>query len=208
MARISREESRSITVEKLRRAALQEFAQNGFAGAAIDRITETAGFSRGAFYANYNSKEEILLDLLRDQQSREVAKWSGMVYDADNMESMYARMEQRFKEYLGEANWGLFLVEVQLYAKRNVEFSVRFKAYLREIDERVRILVSQLFEKAGVAPPVDISELANLMRSMVVGLSLDADEGNTPADAARRLILFIRSMIALGETRQEAQVPA
>jgi len=46
---------------KLLEAAAIAFAREGFAGAAVEQIAESAGFSRGAFYSNFKSKDELFL---------------------------------------------------------------------------------------------------------------------------------------------------
>jgi AcrR family transcriptional regulator len=67
--RISRTESQMVTRAKLLSAAETEFSCFGFEGAAVDKITEKAGYSRGAFYANFNSKEELFLALVEDRMT-------------------------------------------------------------------------------------------------------------------------------------------
>jgi AcrR family transcriptional regulator len=42
-------------------AAAIAFARQGFAGAAVEQIAESAGFSRGAFYSNFKRKDELFL---------------------------------------------------------------------------------------------------------------------------------------------------
>ena len=59
--RLTREESRAVTREKLLASAYEVMAREGYEGASIDRIAEEAGFSKGAFYSNFDSKEEIFL---------------------------------------------------------------------------------------------------------------------------------------------------
>jgi TetR/AcrR family transcriptional regulator, transcriptional repressor of aconitase len=43
----------------------QVIARQGFGGASIDLIALEAGFSKGAIYSNFESKEEVFLELLR-----------------------------------------------------------------------------------------------------------------------------------------------
>ncbi|WP_250505942.1 TetR/AcrR family transcriptional regulator [Bowdeniella massiliensis] len=51
--------SRENTRERLLTAATQVFAEKGLAGATVDDLTTAAGFTRGAFYSNFSSKEEV-----------------------------------------------------------------------------------------------------------------------------------------------------
>jgi AcrR family transcriptional regulator len=48
-------------------AALEVFAAEGFAGATIDAIGAAAGFTKGAVYSNFGSKDELFLALLDRQ---------------------------------------------------------------------------------------------------------------------------------------------
>ena len=51
--RLSREQSREQTRESLLAAAHDVFVQKGFAHASVEEITSAAGYSRGAFYSNF-----------------------------------------------------------------------------------------------------------------------------------------------------------
>lgn len=52
------------TVERLVSSALDVFAESGFDRATIDRIVSKAGYSKGAFYTHFKSKEEVFLFIL------------------------------------------------------------------------------------------------------------------------------------------------
>jgi len=46
---------------RLIESAGKVFAERGFYGASVEEITERAGFSRGAFYSNFTSREDLFL---------------------------------------------------------------------------------------------------------------------------------------------------
>src|SRR5690606_9654240 len=54
---------RDNTRARLLEAATQGFAAVGLEGATVEAVCERAGFSRGAFYANVESKDELFLTL-------------------------------------------------------------------------------------------------------------------------------------------------
>jgi AcrR family transcriptional regulator len=62
-ARRSRAESQRETRDRLLDAAAVELAEHGFHGASIDAITARAGFTRGAFYSNFDDKADLLVEL-------------------------------------------------------------------------------------------------------------------------------------------------
>lgn len=67
MPRLTRAESMAATRQKLVEAATDTFASVGFIGATVEGIAEAAGYSRGAFYAHFGSKDDILLAIVEAQ---------------------------------------------------------------------------------------------------------------------------------------------
>lgn len=61
--RRSRADQREQTRQRLLDAAAAAFAEHGFQGASIDDIAARAGFTRGAFYSNFDDKSELLVQL-------------------------------------------------------------------------------------------------------------------------------------------------
>lgn len=74
--RISREESRAQTRLELLTAARELFARQGFEGASIDQITDAAGYTRGAFYSNFDTKESLMIALIEHCFAEDLAQLS------------------------------------------------------------------------------------------------------------------------------------
>src|SRR2546425_8931735 len=55
---------RQATRGRLLEAAFTVFASHGYTGATVDAIVKDAGFSKGAFYFHFSSKEEVFLEVL------------------------------------------------------------------------------------------------------------------------------------------------
>ncbi len=67
---------RARTRERLLDAAFEVFAEHGFAASSVEQIAEHAGFTRGAFYSNFSTKEELFMALVdrgREQWLAEVS---------------------------------------------------------------------------------------------------------------------------------------
>src|SRR5882724_7749933 len=76
-ARLTREQSKANTRERLLAAARSAFAESGFHGASVDEIASRAGFSTGALYSNFDGKEDLFLVLMEreiEEHSREIAR--------------------------------------------------------------------------------------------------------------------------------------
>jgi AcrR family transcriptional regulator len=76
-ARLTREQSKANTRERLLASARGAFAESGFHGASVDEIASRAGFSTGALYSNFDGKEDLFLVLMEreiDEHAREIAE--------------------------------------------------------------------------------------------------------------------------------------
>src|SRR5271170_8510513 len=75
--RMTREQSRANTRERLLAAARSVFARSGFHGASVDEIAAQAGFSTGALYSNFDGKEDLFMVLMEreiDEHAREITE--------------------------------------------------------------------------------------------------------------------------------------
>lgn len=64
---------RAETRTRLLDAAVEVFAEEGLQGASVEAICSRAGFSRGAFYSNFSSKEQLFLGLLEREFAQRAA---------------------------------------------------------------------------------------------------------------------------------------
>ncbi|MET0821100.1 MAG: TetR/AcrR family transcriptional regulator [Aeromicrobium sp.] len=61
---------RSATRDRLLEATREVLAREGIQGASVEHICEQAGFTRGAFYSNFSSKDDLLLALYRRERDQ------------------------------------------------------------------------------------------------------------------------------------------
>src|SRR2546421_12172220 len=65
--RLSRNERKAQTRAGLIDAAARVFARRGYHGTTVDDVAEEAGFTKGAFYSNFESKEDVFVELVADR---------------------------------------------------------------------------------------------------------------------------------------------
>jgi AcrR family transcriptional regulator len=70
MSRVRIRPTREETRQRLFEAAAQVFASQGIGAASIESIAEAAGFTRGAFYSNFASKDELIISMLAHHADR------------------------------------------------------------------------------------------------------------------------------------------
>ena len=66
MSRPRTRPTRDDTRRALFAAATEVFAEHGVAGASIEQLAAAAGLTRGAFYSNFSTKEELAVAMLDD----------------------------------------------------------------------------------------------------------------------------------------------
>ena len=75
------------TVERLLDAALETFAEIGFAAASVEDICRRGGFTRGAFYSSFRTKDELFGALFARETARNIAlaetQLTGIEQEAD-----------------------------------------------------------------------------------------------------------------------------
>jgi AcrR family transcriptional regulator len=74
MSRLRTRPTRDDTCEKLFAAAAAVFEEQGIGGASIEAIAAAAGFSRGAFYSNFKSKDELIIAMLEDHVEQSIRR--------------------------------------------------------------------------------------------------------------------------------------
>jgi len=72
MERLTRKQKQAHTRECLMHSAARVFARRGLQQASIDEVAEEAGFTKGAFYANFKSKEELFLAMLDERFAKRI----------------------------------------------------------------------------------------------------------------------------------------
>src|SRR5256885_6677478 len=118
-------EQRKATRSKLVDAALKLFATSGYEHATVDDISQEAGYSKGAYYFHFSTKDDVLLELLRIwTEGRTTALASESNGDATDGEPL-RRLLTGFFSYDAAPQWPGVLLEFWAQAVRNPEVSQR-----------------------------------------------------------------------------------
>ena len=74
MSRVRTRPTRDDTREKLFEAAARVFEEQGIGRASIEAIAAAAGFTRGAFYSNFTSKDELISAMLEEHVAQTIRR--------------------------------------------------------------------------------------------------------------------------------------
>jgi len=161
-------------------AAFRVFADKGFGQVRIDDVCVAAGYTRGAFYSNFNNLEELFFTLY-DESARLIA---GQVTDAltarDINLGLEAVIERVTATLLLDRDWLLIKTDFLLHAARNPAVADRLAAHRQQL--RTEIEKRLDFARDRLTLPDAIGDSSNAARAVVaaydavtVQLLLDGD---------------------------------
>ena len=94
---VSRQQARTeATRKKLLAAAERIFARSGYEAARLEDIAAAAGYTRGAFYANFDSKEDIFLALLEAWISVTIRSLTSLLTKLDSRQARVSALRQHY----------------------------------------------------------------------------------------------------------------
>ncbi len=164
---------RENTRSRLMDAAAEMFAEVGIDAASVEAVCERAGFTRGAFYSNFASKEELFLALCARSAETTIAAVRDRVTSIEDRGLETAgdvrQLVHEVLEATGEDRLDVLLgAETRLQALRNPEFAQAYLALNQGLGESVTQLVRDIAEVRGLALRVPADVATELLLSVWV----------------------------------------
>jgi AcrR family transcriptional regulator len=173
--RLTRAEQQAMTRERLLAAAEQVFARHGYGGASIDLISAEAGYSKGAIYSNFESKEAVFLELLRLYMERDMAELERIVgLDPDKLS---AAVTHWLETMHADSICPLLVTELQLHSRRSPAFAERYYALQEQQTRTLAGILERYFQMVSMPLPMNALDLAESVTALAHGLSLQHPPG-------------------------------
>lgn len=169
------ERRRAMTRQHLLDAAAIVFARNGFHGSTLDEVAATAGFSKGAVYSNFKSKDDLFLELLGDRIDRQFAVVSEILDTGSRDKAeQFPRIREIFRSDMFWSDDFIALwMEFVLYARRNPEAQRKLAASVQRSRELVRQLIEHEYAAIGADARYPTQDLAEISLALFNGLGID-----------------------------------
>ena len=165
--RLTRAEAKARTREQLLDAAARTFARKGYAGASVEEIAESAGYSIGALYSNFASKEQLFLELMVARGERRVTAVAEILGTGDPVDALAGLLERADGR---DPDMIALRAEFWLYAVRNPEAMEALRVQQRQQVDALIGVISAATERWGPPPDVPAAEVATLVLAMFQGL--------------------------------------
>lgn len=146
---------RAATRDRLVDAAITVFAEKGVLGASVEEICETAGFTRGAFYSNFSSKEGLCVAVLERQVADQLNALDKALATVDiegttDIDALViAALEVFFASRPTDRDWVLTGQELRLHAARSPELADAYRRCHRLGTDAVASALQQALSALG-----------------------------------------------------------
>lgn len=198
-ARLTRKEQQARTRATLIASAARVLAKKGFRGASIDDITADAGFTKGAFYANFASKEAMFLELLDEHFAERLEAIQRVTADDTDLGEQADRVGREFISALrGDEDWSRLFLEFTAHATREPTFGAEFQRRFDALRAEVATVIEHRVQELGITPPFPADVIARMTFAMAHGVALEQLlDPTTPDDLFGSMLrLFFGGVVA------------
>lgn len=201
---------RRTTRERLLDAAYEVFARDGVGAASLDAITKHAGFTRGAFYSNFASKDELLAALAVRENDRRLRQVSaGRVALERGISSLGGEQDVRevvmsaLAEFLSwqqeDTNWLIIEQEIRLLAMRDNNFGRYLLSHRAHVNDELQNVFEHVLAQRGMRFTIDPAVATRMLLAIYIDATLITAMGGasteTMRDALIELLLRITAPI-------------
>jgi AcrR family transcriptional regulator len=192
--------SRENTRQRLMDAAMEVFAEVGLDAASVETICDRAGFTRGAFYSNFDTKDELFLQLAARVTADRVAsvrsRIGGLVaagpddFDEDAISEI---LEQVLDVGIDDRMGVRLMSEIRIRALRDPAVARAFLEQDAEMQRNVAEIIGSIAALKGIRFRVDPGEAARLMltawetaavRAVITGVAEESQRDDAALRAA------------------------
>ena len=171
---------RPETRARLLDAAFSVFAARGFGRASIEEVCEAAGYTRGAFYSNFDTLDELFFALYTERSeaiAHRVA--TGLAHPSADLPELVAQAVQAL---IVDRDWILVSTDFRLYAARNPEVAAALRAHRNQLRDALATSLAPVTARSGLPASLRTPDgLARAVMAIHDGATTELLLDNDPA---------------------------
>jgi AcrR family transcriptional regulator len=171
--RLSRVERRERTREELISAAESLFTAHGFHATSVDEVALEAGYTKGAVYSNFESKEDLFFAVYERRAERVLADYERAVRELGPIAGSERLVAQAARRRGSDDEWLAVFFEFWAHVVRRPELRGRFAEIHARVLEPIVSGVERLVEERGIELPVEARGFTVAVYAMTICLSLE-----------------------------------
>ena len=174
--RLTRKEKQAETRRRLLDAGERVFLRRGLESSSVEEIAAEAGYTRGAFYSNFKSKDELFVELLH---ARVYDRYAELAMESQEQpgtprERLRWGIERVRDVQKGEAGKWLFRLWLECLTKaaRDEEFRKLAATFWSGNRAVLAEQIGETYQEVGSEAPLSVDQLATGMIALDVGLAV------------------------------------
>ncbi|QWC85345.1 TetR/AcrR family transcriptional regulator [Nocardioidaceae bacterium] len=174
-------------------AGRDAFRELGYHGASLDGIARRAGFSKGAVYSNFDSKESLFLACM-DVEMKELGDKRRETTSTTDTDAYFRDLATWLLGIASDGRGQRAFTEFAAYAARDAELSARLVEVRRPLTERTMHTLAAVAQEQGRDLAVSAADAAAMVLSLANGLSLEQIGREEPVMTVDGLATLLRAL--------------
>jgi AcrR family transcriptional regulator len=166
---LTRKEKQAMTRSSLLRSAAKLICRKGITEASVEDISTDAGYTKGAFYANFKSKEEMFLVMLDEAYAAELERLEAHLRGEAHVEEVRRSAEDFIRFIRSDPEWPRLYFEFVVYGARNPEFRAELATRNRAMRQRIAQLIRRWTADLPGEPPFPFEDIAMMLFCLADG---------------------------------------
>jgi AcrR family transcriptional regulator len=204
---LTRADRQARTRDELIQAADRLFTSAGFHATSVDAVADAAGYTKGAVYSNFESKEDLFFAVYERRVNRRVRETEAVLASG---ETAYAGVKRLIAEleHRKDDGWLAVFFEFWAHVLRHPELRERFVEQHRRGMEPIVAAHRRIADERGEPLPDDAAKLATARFAMQTGLQLERLTQPDLIDEGLGMRMLILDMDRGGSDGLPAEAPS
>ncbi|RVW00547.1 TetR family transcriptional regulator [Rhodococcus xishaensis] len=191
---------RDVVRARVLAAAAEEFADRGFQGARLAEIARRAGFTKGAVYSNFESKQDLFVELFEQRWLDLMGRVAGEIAGLDLSDALGKGGAAIASALVADPEWSLLVLEFGVQAVRDPQIRQAYQRERRLLRGKLIELIADRAREWDV--DIDVHTTALSLTALISGLVLehavDPEEVDEQAIGAAVTALFAGAVARAG----------
>jgi AcrR family transcriptional regulator len=167
---------REAVRRRLLDAAVRVFAERGFDAASLDQVAARAGFTKGAVYSNFASKDELFFALMDDQIQRRVDAVRALVPQgiaADQLDALHKIGRLLTEAFTDQRDWQLLFLDFWRRAVCDSRVRLQFLQHRRALRTAISPAVREVLPGGATFGDLTGNEIVTVVLALSNGLAIE-----------------------------------
>jgi len=161
-------------------AAKRIFARDGFEAARIEDIAGATGHTRGAFYAHFNSKEDLFFAIFEQEAGERLRDLRSVMERCAGSDDRLRQVRKFYVARASDRQWVMLALEFKLFALRHPKLRARLARTHRRIRESLKMqtignLIPELMKDSRESREVRRVALEAVLNGLVLEHAYDPE---------------------------------